>query len=226
MRRGLDLRELGLRTSAAPHGAKRDEADRTEGEDADQDSAARARLFAPAAAAARRDTAVLLRVGDPVDEVEQRRCDAVAAMRVEGLRSEPAGGTGLQDTLAAGPEVPADDNGVRSRTSDTVVELLQDPVWIAARLLLGRERKDGDIDRACTCCVDLLSEPGLVGGADRELGTGVDVHRIALECRHRSVDPGAGLRSRRQRERRGSSGRDQQTPSHGLRACRARRRAP
>ena len=132
--------------------------------------------------------------------------DAVAAMRVERLGRKAAGGAGLEDALAARAEVAADDHGVRSRSSEPVVERLQDPVRIAARLVLGCERKDCDVHRACGRGVDFPSEPRLVGCADRELCRRVDVNRIRLQRSDGGVDSlarrgGSGQRKRHGQQR-------------------------
>src|SRR5262249_55971889 len=133
VRGGLHLRQLGLPPAAAMGDADGEEPQAAEDEQADQDAGA----GSPPAGRAGRSAAVESRGAKAVDEVDQGRGGALAAMRVQRFGCELAGDAVREHAVAAGAEVPADDDGIRSATAQAVVDRLQDAVWIAAGLVLG-----------------------------------------------------------------------------------------
>ena len=69
---------------------------------------------------------------DAIDEVEQRRRHAFAAMRVQRFGGEPPGDSLPKHAVAPGPEVPPDDHRVRPAPPEPVVDRLDDAVGVAA----------------------------------------------------------------------------------------------
>ena len=157
VRRGLDLRELGLVSSSFPHAAEDEEDDASCDEQGDQGASARARAAVTAASATTRPAGALRR--HAVDEVQQRRRHALAAVGVECLGGKAARNSFRQD-VASRAKVPSDHGRVRSLASERVVERLEDAVGTAAGLLLRGGGQDRDVDGTGSRSVDLLAQLG------------------------------------------------------------------
>ena len=217
----LHFGELCLPMATAPDDTERGERQAAEDEEADQNAAAGSGLVAGAAGSA----AVLACSGDAVDEVDQRGGDALAAVGVERVGRELSGDARRQDLLAAGAEVPADDDRVGAWAVESVVEGLQHAVRVAAGLLLRRSGQDRDVDGTGARRVDRRPDAILLSAPDCELRVAVDVNGIGLQRGDGGVDPLARACVCAQRQgRRDGHGQDDGS-SHRARLRRARRRA-
>ena len=162
-----------------------------------------------------------------MDEVDQRRGDAVATVSVERLGRELSGDALRQDAFAARAEVPADDDCIRAGAPQAVVERLQHAVGIPAGLVLRGSGQDRDVHGPGARRVDRAADAVLLGAADRKLRVRVDVDGVGLQSRDGGVDPLARARLRAQCQcqcRRDGHGQHDES-FHRARARRARLRA-
>ncbi len=151
--RRLDFGELGLRPAPAADCPEAEECDDSGDEQPDHDTAASARLAATPITAA----ATTSLCGNTVDEIEQRRGHALAAMLGERLgRQAPCYPRG--QNIAAGAKVVPDHRCVRALASERVMDRLKHAVGAAARLQLGGSGEDRDVHRPGAGQVDLPTQ--------------------------------------------------------------------
>ena len=135
-----------------------------------------------------------------IDERHERRRHALVAVLLQGLRGEVARPL---DIGAARAERVADDDGVGAVAAELVVQLLDDGVWIAARLLDRILREDRHVQRAGLGGADPVASrsasTGVIArsacgstytGSDRSAWAAV--LDLARECRRRHDERGQG----------------------------------
>jgi hypothetical protein len=112
-----------------------------------------------------------------------RRRDAVVAVRVDGVRGEPARFAGRKGA-AQREEVVPDDAGIRPVAMQAVVDRPQN----LCRIVPGAVGEEHDVHLSCVRGSDLAFEALLVRAGDALLGRGIDVDRILLQLGDGAVD--------------------------------------